>query len=1222
MFSFADRLKLSFTFLSTRLIRLGLLITLLCAAIVVYADTVQDNIITSGNSPANITIPFGGTTTVSYQIIAVNSPNFPGCDATVASGATITFNITSGGVPSSGVSPSPSSLLFTSCGSQQSVTFTGNTAGAYFITLNVSDNFGDYNTQQARINLTVQAPPNTVPTLSLPAPITAEATSASGAVVSYSATAIDAEDNPEPVPSCSPASGSIFPLGTTTVNCSVSDSGGLSASGSFTVTVLDTTAPQITVPANITAEATSSAGATVSFNASYSDAVAGTGAADCSIASGATFPLGTTSVTCSKTDIAGLTGSASFTVTVQDTTAPSITVPTDITVEATSALGAVVSFSATYSDIVDGSGFATCSPVSGSTFPLGTTLVTCSKTDAAGRTGSAAFNVNVVDTTAPSIAVPADITAEATSSLGAIVSFSATYSDIVDGSGDAICSPVSGSTFGLGTTLVTCSKTDNAGNPASDSFDVTVQDTTAPSITVPTDITVEATSALGAAVSFSATYSDIVDGNGFATCSPASGSTFALGTTLVTCSKTDNAGNPASASFDVTVQDTTAPTITVPADITAEATSSLGAAVSFSATYSDIVDGSGDAICSPASGSTFALGTTLVTCSKTDNAGNPASNSFDVTVQDTTAPTITVPADITAEATSALGAAVSFSATYSDIVDGSGDAICSPVSGSTFALGTTLVTCSKTDNAGNPASASFDVTVQDTTAPTITVPADITAEATSSLGAAVSFSATYSDIVDGSGDAICSPVSGSTFGLGTTLVTCSKTDNAGNPASASFDVTVQDTTAPTITVPADITAEATSSLGVIVSFSASYSDIVDGSGDAICSPVSGSTFGLSTTLVTCSKTDSAGNTGSNSFTVTVQDTTAPTITVPADITAEATSSLGAAVSFSATYSDIVDGNGLATCSPASGSTFGLGTTLVTCSKTDNAGNPASASFDVNVVDTTAPVIAPHANVSAEASNAAGAIVSYTSPTTTDAVEGNGIATCSPASGLVFPIGSTTITCTASDGSGNSSSSTFSVIVSDTTPPVIIIYNIVKGATINSSAVVTYSVSSEDAVDGTRPATCNPASGSNFPVGTSTISCTSSDTRGNTSTRTASVTVSYSFNGFYQPIDMGVLNVVNAGRAIPVKFSLGGNQGMNIFAAGSPSVTVSACSASAPTDAIEETLTVSQSGLTYDALTGQYTYVWKTEKSWAGSCRTLMVRFADGTVMFAYFKFTK
>jgi Domain of unknown function (DUF4082) len=96
---------------------------------------------------------------------------------------------------------------------------------------------------------------------------------------------------------------------------------------------------------------------------------------------------------------------------------------------------------------------------------------------------------------------------------------------------------------------------------------------------------------------------------------------------------------------------------------------------------------------------------------------------------------------------------------------------------------------------------------------------------------------------------------------------------------------------------------------------------------------------------------------------------------------------------------------------------------------------------------------------------------------------------------------------------------------------------------------------------------------------------------------------YRFTGFYQPIDIGgVWNTAKAGSAIPVKFSLGGAQGMDVINAGSPTATEIACpGASAALDAVEETVTASQSGLTYDASADQYIYVWKTNKAWAGKC---------------------
>jgi uncharacterized protein (DUF697 family) len=108
---------------------------------------------------------------------------------------------------------------------------------------------------------------------------------------------------------------------------------------------------------------------------------------------------------------------------------------------------------------------------------------------------------------------------------------------------------------------------------------------------------------------------------------------FALGTTSVTCTASDAAGNRSSASFTVTVVDTTPPTLTLPAAITATATSASGAVVTYSASATDPVDGSIVPVCTPASGSTFALGMTTVSCTATDAHGNKATGSFQVQVQ-------------------------------------------------------------------------------------------------------------------------------------------------------------------------------------------------------------------------------------------------------------------------------------------------------------------------------------------------------------------------------------------------------------------------------------------------------------------------------------------------------------------------------------------------------------------------------------------------------------
>ena len=115
--------------------------------------------------------------------------------------------------------------------------------------------------------------------------------------------------------------------------------------------------------------------------------------------------------------------------------------------------------------------------------------------------------------------------------------------------------------------------------------------------------------------------------------------------------------------------------------------------------------------------------------------------------------------------------------------------------------------------------------------------------------------------------------------------------------------------------------------------------------------------------------------------------------------------------------------------------------------------------------------------------------------------------------------------------------------------------------------------------------------------------------------------SYTFTGFFSPVDnLPTVNLVGAGRAIPVKFSLGGDQGLDIFAAGYPKSQQIACDSTATVDGIEETLTAGGNSLSYDPASDIYNYVWKTDKLWAGTCRQLVLELDDGSVHRANFKF--
>ncbi len=181
----------------------------------------------------------------------------------------------------------------------------------------------------------------------------------------------------------------------------------------------------------------------------------------------------------------------------------------------------------------------------------------------------------------------------------------------------------------------------------------------------------------------------------------------------------------------------------------------------------------------------------------------------------------------------------------------------------------------------------------------------------------------------------------------------------------------------------------------------------------------------------------------------------------------------------------------------------------------------------------------------------------------------------------------------------------------------------------SGAAVTYaSPTSDDAVDGSVPLLCAPESGSTFPIGTTIVTCSAEDSRGNKTVETFDVGVLYDFGngtggGFGSPISSSseTLNEVKAGAIVPAKFGLDGDFGLDILEQGYPvsrQMATSTCEEAAvnPID-VPATTT---SGLKYDAAAGQYVYNWKTDRDWSSTCRQLVVKLRDGTVHAVNFKF--
>ena len=255
-----------------------------------------------------------------------------------------------------------------------------------------------------------------------------------------------------------------------------SDGCGNSSQCSQTVTVLDRTSPQITCPANLTVNAAvGSCASNVTFIVTATD--------NCSVTnllsnppSGSAFPVGVTLVTSTATDASGNTNSCSFTVTVTDTQNPVITCPSNLVLstDAGRCSRSNVTFTVSATDNCGVTNLVS-SPPSGSTFPLGTTTVTTTATDASGNQASCSFTVTVTDAQNPVITCPGNLVlaTDAGQCSRSNVTFTVSATDNC-GVTNLVSSPPSGSTFPVGVTTVTSTATDASGNQASCSFTVTV----------------------------------------------------------------------------------------------------------------------------------------------------------------------------------------------------------------------------------------------------------------------------------------------------------------------------------------------------------------------------------------------------------------------------------------------------------------------------------------------------------------------------------------------------------------------------------------------------------------------------------------------------------------------------------------------------------------------------------------------------------------------------
>jgi hypothetical protein len=564
----------------------------------------------------------------------------------------------------------------------------------------------------------------------------------------------------------------------TTVTWTATDTSGNSASDTQIVTVSDTTPPTITPPSNIVVEATSPDGIPVDIGqAAATDII---GVDTISNNGPVLYYLGNTTIIWAANDIHGNSASANQTITVLDTTAPSIVPPPDVVSEAQNPTSNVVAIGVTSAD--DIVGVISVDNDAPTVFPLGDTLVTWTATDAAGNIATATQKVTIIDTTPPTITAPESIQVEATSATETIVTLgNATGVDLI---GLDLITNDAPSEFAVGETIVTWTATDLGGLTSTDTQTITVADTTSPTIRTPAIITIEATSKDQNAVEYGSINAD--DLVGVTSVSNDAPEVFPFGLTTITWTASDEAGNIATATQQVSVIDTISPTIIIPEDIEMEAVNANANTVNLGiAQASDNVDINSITNDAP---QVFPLGQTTVTWIASDISGNTVNATQNITLIDTTSPSIAEPEAIIVEATSETENVISLNPpeatdSVSIAVTITNDAP------QVFPLGESIVTWTVTDDAGNFASTTQTITVLDTTPPELTIPADVILDATGLETLVVIGDAISSDLTD-SAPTIANdgPFS---YPLGETIVTWTTSDQLGNTVSSTQIINVQ-----------------------------------------------------------------------------------------------------------------------------------------------------------------------------------------------------------------------------------------------------------------------------------------------------------------------------------------------------------------------------------------------------------------------------------------------
>jgi len=499
-----------------------------------------------------------------------------------------------------------------------------------------------------------------------------------------------------------------------------------------------------------------------------------------------------------------------------------------------------------------------------------------------------------------------------------------------------------------------------------------VVDDVSPMLTCPANVTIECTAstspaqnpALGMATATDncdampvITFSDVVTGGA---CPQES---------LITrtWTATDECGNSGTCVQLITVDDSVAPAITCPPNLTIQCTASTAPANTGMAMASDNCDGTPTITFSDVStpGTCPQESVITRTWTATDDCGNSATCVQTITVDDSMAPAITCPPNITIECSASTAPANTGMATASDNCDGTPTITFSDVVAGGACPQESVITrtWTATDDCGNSTACVQLITLDDSMAPAITCPANVTIECTASTAPANTGMATATDNCDGTPTVTFSDVvipSTACPQESTIQRTWFATDDCGNSSSCLQTITVDDSMAPTIACPSNITIECTASTAPANTGTATASDNCDGTPTITFTDVTAG--GACPQEYTITRTwraqDDCGNFSTCVQSITIDDSLAPAITCPPNITIQCTASTAPASTGTATATDNCDGTPTITFADvtAGGMCPQEYTITRTWTATDDCGNSSTCSQLITIDDSLPPVI--------------------------------------------------------------------------------------------------------------------------------------------------------------------------------------------------------------------------------------------------------------------------